>query len=196
MAIVIKYFLELFALLIFFTNISQSNNQAYCPKEINDYYNPYIIKMKVGEFRRFSHCFYCIRYKDTNFLCLLKNKIYEFYDKCNNTYDLSSNLTGNFYTLLIINHNETDVHFTINVDYLIYFIGINKHIYFFYYSFITEGANNIFVKKREINNIEIEAPKSLTCQIVKKNTELICFYILRPHLFVEIFNISDSFTTI
>ena len=196
MPIIIRYFLGIFALFIFFTNISQSNNQENCPEEINDYYSPYIITMNVSEFRRFSHCFYCIRYKETNFLCLLKNKIYEFFDKCNNKYDLSSNLTGNYYTLLIINHNETDVQITINVDYLIYFIGINKHIYFFHYSFIAEGANNIFVKKREINNIEIEAPKSLTCQIVKKSTELICFYILKPNLFVEIYNISNSFSTI
>ena len=82
------------------------------------------------------------------------------------------------------------------IDYFIYFIGYNKHIYLFHYSFNFEKEEHAYIKKREINEIVIGDPKSLSCQIHTKNKELICFYIIKPKLYVEIFNINNNFITI
>ena len=79
---------------------------------------------------------------------------------------------------------------------MIYFIGYNKHINLLYYLFSSETNKNEYIKERKINTIEIEDPKSLTCQVNKNENELICFYIYRPYLFVEIFDINRNFETI
>ena len=150
--------------------------------------------LQAGYFIRFSQCFYCISYssrsKKRN-LCLLNNIIYEFdyYDGCNNQFNLSENLYGNYYNLLAINNNT-------NIDYFIYFIDYNKHINLFHYSFIVGENRNKFIKNKIIHNYEIEDPKSLSCQIHSSNKQLLCFYIKKPYLYSEIFDINFNFTTI
>ena len=186
--------LIIFIFFLFFPNIiNQESILPNCPNEINENYY-YIGLIPSGDFIRFSQCFYCINYIGGK-ICILNNKIYEFYNSCNNIYDLSSNLTGTYYNLLLI-EKETFELTKYNVHYLIYFIGYNKHINLLYYLFSSETNKNEYIKERKINSIEIEDPKSLTCQVNKNENELICFYIYRPYLFVEIFDINRNFETI
>ena len=152
--------------------------------------------MEPGNYTRFSQCFYCIGYKTQGYmnraLCLFNNTIYEISEsQCQANFDLSKNLTGSYYNLLLIDANNT------NVDYLIYFVGYNKYINLFHYSLLyNKNENeNYFIKKKIINDKRIEDPKSLSCQIHSTNKDLICFYIIKPYLYVEFLNIYNFSTT-
>lgn len=189
-----NYLLFLSIFIIIFLQVIKvflSNTILNCPKEINNNYG--LIKLLMpGNFIRFSQCFYCIGYESQNNqrkLCLFNKTIYEIYSDCSNSFDLSINLTGNNYNLLIINDTK-------KVDYFIAFIDYNKNINLLHYSFIFDGGINQFIKKRIINNLEIENPKSLSCQIDSFNKQLLCFYIIRPNLYLEIFDINYDFSTI
>ena len=160
-----------------------------CPEEINDYCFSFIT-IQTGYFRRFSQCFYCICYDLVSYLCILNNKIFIFSSSLNNQFDLSTNLTGNYYSLLIISQYPNQI------DYLIYFVDYKKHINFLHYSFIFNEQNNQFIKKKTIDNLEIEDPKSLSCHINSANKHLSCFYIIKPYIYSEIFDINNNFTII
>ena len=185
----LSFFIIIFLLII---KIDLTSTNSNCPKEITNNIN-ISRALKSGNFFRYSQCFYCIGYSPKSDayrrLCILNKTIYEIGNNCNNKYDLSKNLTGNYYELLIINEGSN------KTDYLIYFIGYNKHINLFHYSFIFEGNKNEFIKKKEIN-LEIKNPKSLSCQINSNKNELICFYIIIPYLYAEIFDIKYDFSTI
>ena len=186
-----KYFL------ILVISITQINVICeLCPPEINNDKLCIIGKMEPGNYTRFSQCFYCIGYKTQGYinrtLCLFNNTIYEISEsQCQANFDLSKNLTGSYYNLLLIDANDT------NVDYLIYFVGYNKYINLFHYSLLYNNYNNenYFVKKKIINDKRIEDPKSLSCQIHSTNKDLICFYIIKPYLYVEFLNIYNFSTT-
>ena len=141
------FFLSFF--LVIFLQIININNELYpslsdCPNEIKNK-KDYILILMSDNFIRFSQCFYCIAYQfslSKRYLCILNETIYEFGDNCNNKYDLSKTLTGNYYNLLIMNKDN-------NIDYFIYFIDYNKHINLFHYSLIIENNQNEFKKKKK-----------------------------------------------
>ena len=163
-----------------------------CPEEINNNYNS-LYYLESGNFIRFSQCFYCIKYSKggaKRHLCILNNTIYEFelYTGCKSKYNLSLYLNGNYYNLLSINETYK------NFDYCIYFIDYNKHINFLHYSLAEE--KNELIEKKIIHNLKIEGPKSFSCQIHIFNRQLLCFYIIKPYIYSEVFDINKNFSTI
>ena len=200
----------LFIFIILFLKIFIIKND--CPQEIIN--NTWILdRLNHGEFFRFSQCFFCMAYNrgyrepiyekrylsfsyppfnENRYLCLFDNKVYEFnnINNCTNEFDLSSNLTGYYYDFLINDENYGIL------DYFICFVGSNKYIHLFHYSFNFESEENIYIKSKIINDSKVENPRALSCQIFKYFEYLICFYFVKPYLYAEIFDIYDNFTSI
>ena len=199
----------LFIFVILFLKIYIIKND--CPQEIKN--NSFLLNgLNQGEFFRFSQCFFCITYQrrdevsiydvkrylsasqslfnENRYLCLFNNKVYEFnnINNCTNEFDLSSNLTGYYYNFLI---NDENYH---KLDYFICFVGNDKYIHLFQYSFIYESEENIYINSKIINDSKVENPRSLSCQIFYEY--LICFYFVKPYLYAEIFDFNDNFTSI
>ena len=166
-------FLFIFVILLFKIYIIKND----CPQEIIKY--TWLLDIfGQHEFFRFSQCFFCIAYNrryeqplsvnrylstyppynEKRFLCLFNNKVYEFNNtnNCTNEFDLSSNLTGYYYNFLI---NE-DI-YNNKLDYFICFVGNNKFIHLFHYSFIYESEKNIYLKSKIINDLIVENPRSI-----------------------------------
>ena len=175
-------------------------NCSSLPKEIEDnlimiYY------LQFKEFFRFSQCFFCLPYTNTKkegiitlyysrYLCILNNVIYEFSNPLYyNTFKLSDNLTRCYYDILAIEELE-------ELKYFIIFIGKNKHINFFQYSYIYKNNENKYIQSNEISHIKIQDPKTLSCQVYNKDEKLICFYIIETILYAEIFDIKNNLQSI
>ena len=147
-----------------------------------------------NEFLRFSECFLCFSYLKNDgsynyvkrYLCLLNKKIYEFdtSDNYTNEFDLSNEIQSCYYNLLIDSTHE-------KLNYFISYIGKNNHLNIFSYSFTYYWENNSLNEFIEINDTIIYNQKSYTCQIDISNNELICFYILKPKLYAEIFDLDN-----
>ena len=154
---------------------------------------PLLSSLISGEAFRFSQCFLCYAYTSLNIkkrnLCLFNNKIYEFDNSTNytNEFDLSNNVKSSYYNLLINRKDD-------KLYYLISYIGQNKHLNLFYYTFFYKTEGNFFNKSNEVDNKIIDNQGLYTCQIYTDDI-LICFYILKPKLCAEIFNINNNFTS-
>ena len=68
-----------------------------------------------------------------------------------------------------------------------------------HYSFIFQSEKNIFHKSIEISDTKIENYKSFSCQVYKDKDNniinIICFYIIKPNLYAERFDINHNFTS-
>ena len=126
------------------------------------------------------------------YMCLFNNTIYEFSNpgSCNKEFNLSKDLKGCYYNMLAYENNYK------KLDYFLIYVGENKHIKILYYSFIFSSEDNYLNKSLEINNKIIENPNALSCQLfIIDDYQLICFYIIKPNLYAEIFDINNNLTS-
>ena len=102
---------------------------------------------------------------------------------CKNYFDLSEQLKGNYYNLLINSDN------TSNVNYFIYYIGQNNAFKYVRYLFNTTSEKSDCVKSGEISNIKLEDQKNINCQFYKVNYVL-CFLKSNSRTFSYVFDIN------
>ena len=166
-----------------------------CPQEIKDQCSV-IQFLNSGDHFRFSSCFYCIAYNNNDtirYVCLLSNVIYEFQNEnnCTNEFDLSADIKGCYYNML--GNEKRD-----KLDIFISFVGENEYINIVYFSFILATEKITLKKSIENKNVKIRNPKSLSCEYLNNNDDyhLICFYIIKPNLYAEIFDVNNNFNSI
>ena len=181
--------------LIFIFLIYGIASDKKCPSEIQEYISV-IESISPGDYFRFSSCFYCTayyRYKKMEYMCLLNNIIYEFKNKnnCQNEFDLSAEIKGCYYKMLVNPNGD-------KLDIFISYIDENQNINIFHYSFIYNSESLSLPKSIIVKDKRIKNPKALSCEYLNNSDDyhLICFYIIKPNLYAEIFDINDNLSSI